>query len=77
MYFGEKDNDVGFVIGLSCVKGMKNIFFMLSSFPIFSAFVLRPSFVVIPSNIGLFSLKKILIEFNTAVSNIDEANLAM
>jgi len=48
IYFGENDNDVGFVMGLSCVKGMKKIFLLLSNLPMFSAFVLRPSLLAIP-----------------------------
>ena len=77
IYLGKNDNEVGLVIGLSCVNGTKKMFFMLSSFPIFSALVLRPSFVVIPSNTGLFSLKKVLIEFKTELSYIDVASLAI
>ena len=48
IYLGEKDNAVGFVIGLCCENGMKYIFLLLSNFPIFSAFVLSPSFATIP-----------------------------
>lgn len=75
--FVENAKEVGFVIGLSCVNGMKNIFLLLSSFPMFSAFVLSPSFVTIPNNTGLFFLRKVFVEFKTEVSYIEDASFAI
>ncbi len=38
IYFGSNESDLGFVIGLSCLNGTKNMFFLFNNFPIFSAF---------------------------------------
>jgi len=77
IYFVENDNEVGFVIGLSCVNGIKNIFLLLRSLPIFSALVLSPSFVTIPNRTGLFSLRNDCVEFKTEVSYMDDASFAI
>lgn len=57
MYCGSKDSDVDFVIGLSCLNGMKKTLFVFNSLPIFSAFPDNPSAVDIPITRFLLFLK--------------------
>lgn len=77
IYLGENTIEFGFVIGLSCVKGMKKIFFLFISFPIFSAFVLNPSFVAIPIRTGKFFRRCAFAETRTGVSYIEDASFAI
>ena len=55
--FGENAKEVGLVIGLSCEKGIKNIFFLFNNLPKFSALVLSPSLVTIPKKYRLIFYK--------------------
>lgn len=70
MYFASKTNEYGFVIGLSCLKGIKYIFFLFINLPIFSKLAESPSFVAIPITKGISLLKCDFAEVSTGVSEI-------
>lgn len=74
MYFGSNTNECGFVIGLSCLNGIKYIFFLFISFPMFSKLVDNPSFVAIPIINGFSFLKCDFAAVSTGVSVIPFAS---
>lgn len=71
---GSNISECGLVIGLSCLNGIKYIFFLLISFPMFSKLVDSPSLVAIPITNGFSFLKFDFAAVSTGVSTIPFAS---